>query len=270
MRSDGAHGDERDLPNFRFQSDLVATAANSLRAHQRAALAEFDLADLEDPNVGLDQKGQHVSRLLASPSTGLEEHVRLLEKLQAHLRANPDDAASSFLLERVVLAAYESDQKVWLLAHLLSPQSVSTNHQRDTIKVIQRLVTEFSSEAVVGVLRLLLSQQRRGAVKTMVHKMILRTLAGLRTASAGDVLLDEWQLAFLPANSGRLHADVVAELLIHARRAVLSTDGGAEANEASEALWTILESASGAPMPGFAPNPASFLPLRTRLEVLSV
>ena len=61
--------------------------------------------------------------------------------------------------------SYESDQKIWLLAHLLSPRSVANNAPRDTVKVLQRLSTEFAAEAVAGVLRVLLSERRRHVVK---------------------------------------------------------------------------------------------------------
>ncbi len=59
-----------------------------LRAGELGALALADLADLDDPNVGLEQKGEHVRRLLELPSTGLKEHVALQDSLRARLKAN--------------------------------------------------------------------------------------------------------------------------------------------------------------------------------------
>lgn len=243
LNKEGSSGSESDLPNFRFQPDIVSRSKSNFCAKLQAMFASLDMFDLQDPNVGLDRKGVHMSRYLSSPSTGLAEHVALMESMKARLRANPDDTSASFLLERVVLAAYDSDQKVWLLAHLLSPRSVQTNHHRDTIKVIDRLRTEFSADAVVGVLRLLLSAGRRGAMKVALHKMIVRTLADLEHEEAGDILLDEWQLAFLPKASGGLHKDVVLEIVMQAVSKVLAHN--AERNAMLPALWTIVESLAG-------------------------
>ena len=268
MRADGTHGDERDMSKFRLNWQRVKLALPRLRAVELAALGQCDLADLNDPNIGLEQKGKHVSRLLALPSTGLKEHVALQDSLRQRLLTNPQDGAAAFLLEKVLQAAYESDQKVWLLAHLLSPHSVSTNPHRDTANIIQRLPSEFSAGAVVSVLRLLLSERRRGAVKILVHRTIVRTLASLRRgAAAGDTLLDEWELAKLPrtesssnASAGRLHADVVLELVRAAVRAV--TAPGAGSNDTVPAMWTVVEEASS--------TACAAMPIPALLELLDI
>ena len=260
LPENGVFGDSRDMPSFRWVDSLIQQATGRLRAKELSAIARCDLADMEDSRVGLERKGRHVARFLRSASTGLREHVGLQQKLRARLDANPDDGAASFLLEKVLHAAYNSDQKVWLLAHLLSPQSVATNPHRDTARIIERLFVEFSADAVVSVLRLLLSERRRGAVKVMVHRTIVRTLANIKRGTAsGDTLLDEWQLAKLPVTaSNRLHPDVVVEMVKSAR--IGAFDEHASSNDNISALWTILEEA--------AADTDGVVPVSAKLELL--
>ena len=175
-----------------------------------------------------------IGRYVRSPCNGHREVITLLEELRAATSSDNanQDASLEAIVETVVLCVFETDAAWFVLAFLLRPDVIATFAQRTTASVLNKIAARMHKDSVVTVLSILLSEQRRGAIKTMLHKNIVRMLGNAKTPAASDLLLKEWA----HRAKHNMHPSVRTEFINNALKAIVDSDADAAAMG-----WNVLE-----------------------------
>ena len=192
-------------------------------------------------NKALDMKNSavvrsgFVTKFVESYASSHMDVITLIKRLSECIgkEGEQGDDAAELLLESVILGVFKTDAAWFVLAHLLNPDVIASSNQRTTASILTNLKQWVPVHKAVSVLQILLSKQRRWAIKFFLHKSILRMLFECKTEESLELFYQEW----VHRKVHQLHKDLQFEIVLLCVHAVNDTDPAVV-----KVVWSILDS----------------------------
>eukprot|EP00923_Selenidium_pygospionis_P038215 GHVN01066765.1.p1 GENE.GHVN01066765.1~~GHVN01066765.1.p1 ORF type:complete len:617 (-),score=122.84 GHVN01066765.1:711-2324(-) len=252
-------------PSLKLEGDLVARCLSFPEKDRRVAIlsgkvsdayASRALAEACSQTMSGSMRSMAAARFVEAPSTGHQEVVELLRQLAS--RKDQESDASLLLIEAVILSVFKTDAAWPVLGYLLSPEVIATQPQRMTAAVLANIQQWVPADAAVRVLKVLLSPDRRHAVKFALHKAIIRMLFDAGSKDACSLLEQEWERRvetklgkdvvheFVTQCIKRLHTTSLASSSTSLASSTTSPDSNTHhSNLITKTSWKIVEDCAG-------------------------